>query len=204
MSQDQYQQHQNEGQGGQPPYPPQYGQPPQFYPQQGAVPRKKHWVRNTLLGIVIGFFALIVIGVAAGSGSSGSGSTAAGTAPAVTPSAGASPSAAPASTGPSMTTGEQQAVDGARGYLAMGSGFSYKSLLNQLTSSVGDGDTTADAKFAIDYLHPDWDAQAVDAAKGYLQMGGFSRSSMINQLTSSAGDGFTESQAEYAATKVGL
>lgn len=46
--------------------------------------------------------------------------------------------------------------------------------------------------------------QAVDAAKGYMQMGGFSRASLIEQLTSSAGNGFTQAQAEYAASKVGL
>lgn len=107
-----------------------------------------------------------------------------------------------------MTTGQQQAVEGAQSYLSMGSGFSYESLLDQLTSSAGDGDTTADAEFAISYLEStggvNWDQQAVDSAKGYLQMGGFSRSSLIDQLTSSDGDGFTESQAEYAADKVGL
>lgn len=103
-----------------------------------------------------------------------------------------------------MTTAQQQAVEAAQGYLQMGSGFSYKGLLNQLTSSAGDGFSQADAKFAINYLKPDWNAQAVEAAKGYMQMGGFSRASLIEQLTSSAGDGFTMSQAEYAANQVGL
>jgi Host cell surface-exposed lipoprotein len=88
--------------------------------------------------------------------------------------------------------------------LQMGSGFSYESLLQQLTSSAGDGFSTADAEFAINHLHPDWDQQAVDAAKGYMQMGGFSRDGLIQQLTSSYGDGFTEAQAEYAASQVGL
>jgi len=156
---------------------------------------------------------------------------------------------------PAMTTAQQQAVDSAQGYLQMGSGFSYEGLLQQLTSSSGDGFSTADATFAINYLHPDWyqqavdsaqgylqlgsgfsyqgllqqltstsgagfterqaeyainhlnpnwDQQAVEAAKGYMQMGGFSRQSLIDQLTSSYGSGFTEAQAEYAATQVGL
>jgi hypothetical protein len=98
----------------------------------------------------------------------------------------------------------QQAVDAAKGYLSLGQGFSEQGLLQQLTSSAGNGFTQAQAEFAINYLHPDWDQQAVEAAKGYLQLGGFSRASLIQQLTSSAGSGFTEAQAEYAANQVGL
>ena len=60
-----------------------------------------------------------------------------------------------------------------------------------------------DAQFAINYLKPDWNAQAVDSAKGYMQMGGFSHASLMEQLTS-LGEGFTEAQAEYAVAKVGL
>jgi hypothetical protein len=103
-----------------------------------------------------------------------------------------------------MTTAQQQAVDSAHSYLSMGSGFSHESLLQQLTSSAGSGFSVADATFAINYLNPDWDAQAVEAAQGYMQMGGFSASSLTQQLTSDAGDGFTQAQAEYAVNKVGL
>jgi len=99
---------------------------------------------------------------------------------------------------------DQQAVDSAQGYLGMGSGFSDQGLLKQLTSSAGSGFTEAQAEYAINHLHPDWDTQAVDAAKGYMQIGGFSRASLIQQLTSSYGSGFTETQAEYAASQVGL
>jgi hypothetical protein len=99
---------------------------------------------------------------------------------------------------------DQQAVEAAQGYLNLGSGFSEQGLLNQLTSSTGSGFTEAQAEFAVNQLHPDWDAQAVDAAKGYMQIGGFSRASLIQQLTSSYGSGFTEAQAEYAASAVGL
>ena len=99
---------------------------------------------------------------------------------------------------------DQQAVDSARGYLGMGSGFSEQGLLKQLTSSAGSGFTEAQAEYAISNLHPDWNVQAVDAAKGYMQIGGFSRASLIQQLTSSYGSGFTEAQAEYAASEVGL
>ena len=127
------------------------------------------------------------------------------------PAAPATPQALPASTtaaapaAPVMPAAEQQAVTAAQGYLNLGSGFSAESLLKQLTSSYGDGFAQSDAQFAINYLQPDWDAQAVLAAKGYLSLDtGFSRSSLIQQLTSSYGDGFTEAQAEYAASKVGL
>lgn len=106
---------------------------------------------------------------------------------------------------PAMTAAQEQAVAAAQSYLEMGSGFSYNSLLDQLTSSAGEGFNQADAKFAISYLDPDWNAQAVMAAKGYLNLGtGFSRSGLIEQLTSAYGDGFTQAQAEYAAGKVGL
>lgn len=188
-------------------YQPQYYPPPGQYPQQP--PRRKSWARRhwflTFITFpVAGLLLIVVIAAAASSGSSGSTPVASSGAPAAAPSAATRPSTPAAPSSPSMTVGEQQAVDGAQQYLAMGSGFSYNSLLNQLTSSDGDGDTAADAEFAIKHLNPDWDAQAVDAAKGYLQMGGFSRASLIDQLTSSDGDGFTEAQAEYAADKVGL
>jgi hypothetical protein len=96
---------------------------------------------------------------------------------------------------------DQQAVDAAKGYLSIGQGFSQQGLLQQLTSSAGSGFTEAQAEYAINYLHPDWDAQAVDAAKGYLQLGGFSQASLLQQLTSSAGSGFTQAQAEYAVSQ---
>jgi host cell surface-exposed lipoprotein len=99
---------------------------------------------------------------------------------------------------------DAQAVDAAGDYLSEGEGFSEQGLLQQLTSSAGAGFTEAQAEYAITSLHPDWDAQAVDAAKGYMQMGGFSQASLIQQLTSSAGSGFTQAQAEYAASQVGL
>ena len=103
-----------------------------------------------------------------------------------------------------MTVSQQQAVDAAQSYLSMGSGFSAYSLAQQLTSSSGNGFSAADAQFAISHLNPDWDAQAVDAAKGYVQMGGFSAASLTQQLTSSSGNGFTEAQAAYAVAQVGL
>lgn len=110
----------------------------------------------------------------------------------------------PTQTAPALTTAQQQAVDAAQNYLDLGTGFSKQGLLKQLTSSYGNGFSEKDAEFAVSYLKPDWNAQAVEAAKGYLKLGGFSRASLIQQLTSSYGSGFTEAQAEYAADKVGL
>ena len=129
-------------------------------------------------------------------------STAAPASSAPAPATPASTPAAPSS--PSMTTAQQQAVEAAQNYLALGQGFSYEGLLQQLTSSSGSGFTQAQAEYAINYLNPNWDQQAVEAAKGYLKLGGFSRDSLIQQLTSSAGSGFTQAQAEYAVNNVGL
>jgi Host cell surface-exposed lipoprotein len=120
------------------------------------------------------------------------------------PASSAPASSAPTATAPAMSAADQQAVDAAQNYLDLGSGFSAESLYNQLTSSYGSGFTSAQANFAISYLHPDWDAQAVEAAKGYMNLGGFSRDSLIQQLTSNYGNGFTYAQAEYAANQVGL
>jgi hypothetical protein len=98
-----------------------------------------------------------------------------------------------------MTVAQQQAVDAAQGYVSDGEGFSEQGLLSQLTSSAGDGLSQSDAQFAINYVHPNWDAQSVDAAAGYLSGGqGFSEQGLLQQLTTSAGSGFTEAQAEYA------
>lgn len=103
---------------------------------------------------------------------------------------------------PAMTAGEQQAVTSAQGYLTDGQGFSYAGLLQQLTSQAGEGFSTADATFALHNLNPDWNAQAVIAAKGYLSDGeGFSQNSLEQQLSSPAGDGFTPAQAEYGTTQ---
>jgi hypothetical protein len=177
---------------------------------------KRHKVISGLLVVV----ALIVGIVAASSGSSKPPVTTAvsSTSPVATlssapytppPTTAAPTTAAPAPVNtpstPAMAADEQQAVDAAQNYLDLGSGFSYQGLLKQLTSSYGNGFPTATAVVAISYLHPDWDAQAVEAAKSYMSLGeGFSRASLIQQLTSSYGSGFTEAQAEYAANKVGL
>jgi Host cell surface-exposed lipoprotein len=116
------------------------------------------------------------------------------------------PAAAPiqqAPSTPSMTPSQQQAVQAAQGYLSDGEGFSAYSLNQQLTSSFGDGFSQADSQFAINYLNPNWDTQAVEAAQGYVNDGeGFSQAGLTQQLTSTYGDGFTNAQADYAVSQV--
>jgi hypothetical protein len=104
-----------------------------------------------------------------------------------------------------LSASAYQAMIAARGYLKIGIGFSKLSLIDQLTSKYGNGFSKKSARAAIDYLKPNWKAQAVVAAKGYLKSGiGFSRSSLIDQLTSRYGNRFTVSQAKYAAKRAGL
>ena len=204
------------------PWPPQDQQyAPQLPPwqQQSAMPpqtpkgqKRKSWpARHKVLTGLIASGALVVIGAAASasnkpsttaSDTGAAGSSASASASSAAASSAPSTAAAPSS--PSMTTAQQQAVEAAQGYLSMGSGFSEQGLIKQLTSSAGNGFTEAQAEYAVNHLHPDWDAQAVDAAKGYMQIGGFSQATLIQQLTSSYGSGFTEAQAEYAASQVGL
>jgi Host cell surface-exposed lipoprotein len=99
---------------------------------------------------------------------------------------------------------QQQALDSAQSYLALGSGFSRHGLIDQLDSPYGGKFSVADATWAADHAGADWDAQAVLAAKGYMQLGGFSRASLIDQLDSPYGGKFTLAQATYAANQVGL
>jgi hypothetical protein len=104
---------------------------------------------------------------------------------------------------PAMTPTQQQAVEAAQQYLTGGEGFSAEGLLQQLTSSYGNGFSAADAQFAINYLNPNWDAQAVESAQGYMQTEpGWSQSGLEQQLTSTYGSGFTQAQADYAVNKV--
>jgi hypothetical protein len=66
--------------------------------------------------------------------------------------AAAAPAAVPGTPAPgtlAMSIAEQQAVTAAQGYLDLGSGFSYQSLLKQLTSSYGSGFTEAQAEYAV-------------------------------------------------------
>jgi hypothetical protein len=178
-------------------------------PQSPTGQKRKSWpARHKLLTALIAFGALVVIIVVASpsnkppataSDTGAAGSAASPSAAVSSAAASSAPSTPAAPASPSMTGSQQQAVDSAEGYLSDGQGFSKQGLLSQLTSTAGDGFSKSDAEFAIEYLNPDWDAQAVDSAEGYLGGGqGFSEQGLLQQLTSTAGEGFTEAQADYA------
>lgn len=107
------------------------------------------------------------------------------------------PEAATGLTGP-----QKNAVRSAKQYLRM-TGFSREGLIDQLSSSAGEGYDVADATAAVDSLDVDWNANAVRSAKQYLNMTGFSCKGLIDQLSSSAGEKYTESQAAYGARQAG-
>ena len=115
------------------------------------------------------------------------------------------PTTTPATTPPTtVSLQEQNAIQAAQQYLSLGTGFSQVGLIQQLSSSAGDGYPLAIATAAVDSLNVDWNAQAVLAAKGYLGISSFSCSGLEQQLDSSSGSQFTVAQATYAATQVGL
>ena len=120
-------------------------------------------------------------------------------APATTAPAAPATSAPAAPAGP--TVSQQQALDSAQSYLALGSGFSRQGLIDQLDSPYGGKFSVADATWAADHAGADWDAQAVLAAKSYMQLGGFSRQSLIDQLDSPYGGKFTLAQATTPQTR---
>ena len=102
-----------------------------------------------------------------------------------------------------LTQSQQNAYQAAQNYL-QDQGFSKQGLINQLSSSSGDGYSVHDATVAVDSLNVDWNAEAVKSAKDYLKDQSFSCQGLVEQLSSSAGDNYTEEQAQYAAHKVGL
>ncbi len=64
-------------------------------------------------------------------------------------------------------------------------------------------DSVNDATVAVNSLTVDWNAEAVQAAKEYLQTQAFSCSNLIQQLDSPDGSQFTVSQATYGAQQAG-
>jgi len=101
------------------------------------------------------------------------------------------------------TLSQQNALRSAEQYLETSS-FSEAGLIEQLSSEAGSKYSHADAVFAVEHLHVNWNEQAVKAAKEYLSTSSFSCQGLIEQLSSEAGSKFTAAQAEYAANKVGL
>lgn len=97
---------------------------------------------------------------------------------------------------------QKNAVRSAKVYLSL-SGFSRAGLIEQLSSSYGDGYSVSDATVAVSSLAVDWNVQATRSAKQYLELMGFSCSGLIDQLSSDYGDKYTRSQASYGAHQAG-
>lgn len=108
-----------------------------------------------------------------------------------------------APTTPPLTQQEQSALASAKQYLSTEPGFSQQGLIDQLDSPDGGGYSVNDATVAVDSLNENWNAQAVLAAKNYLQTQPFSCSDLIQQLDSPDGGEFTAAQATYGATQAG-
>jgi hypothetical protein len=124
-----------------------------------------------------------------------------------TPTSSASPSAEPTSTPtveaapaepekPELTVSQSNAVRSGQSYLDY-SGFSRSGLIGQLEY---EDYSTGDATFAVDYLAPDWNAEAAETAKSYLEYSSFSRQGLIDQLIY---EGFSSAEAEYGVTAAG-
>jgi len=101
------------------------------------------------------------------------------------------------------TVSQQNALKEAESYL-QSSAFSETGLIEQLSSEAGSGFPRADAVWAVEHLHVNWNEQAVKEAESYLHTSSFSCQGLIEQLSSEAGSKFTVAQAEYGAKKVGL
>lgn len=72
-------------------------------------------------------------------------------------------------------------------------------IYDQLTSSYGDKFSPSDAKFAVDKLEGvNWNQNALETAKNYLNNLHLSKNDIYDQLTSQYGGKFTPEQATYA------
>ena len=101
-----------------------------------------------------------------------------------------------------LTRPQKNAVRSAEQYINM-TGFSRDGLIEQLSSSAGNGYEVADATVAVDSLNIDWNEQAIRSAEQYLDMTGFSCDGLIEQLSSSAGSKYTIDEATHGAQQAG-
>jgi hypothetical protein len=112
------------------------------------------------------------------------------------------PKATPTPTGSALTNQQQNAARSAQQYLSF-MAFSRQGLIDQLSSSSGDGYAVNDATIAVDSLNVDWNKEAVQSAKDYLKLQPFSCNGLIQQLDSAYGEQFTVAQATYGAQQAG-
>lgn len=107
---------------------------------------------------------------------------------------------------PKLTIGQSNALRSAEQYLNV-MAFSRAGLIQQLTSEYGEGYAPEDAEFAISSLEQagkvDWNAEAAESARSYLDSMSFSRDGLFQQLTSDYGAGFTPEQANAGLAAVG-
>jgi len=94
------------------------------------------------------------------------------------------------------------ALRSAQQYINM-TAFSRDGLIDQLSSSSGEGYSRADSVAAVDSLDVDWNEQAAKSAAKYLEMQCFSCDGLIQQLSSSSGEKFTRAQATFGAKQAG-
>jgi len=96
-----------------------------------------------------------------------------------------------------LTIGQSNAVEKAISYIEY-TAFSQKGLTKQLEF---EGFSTADAKFAVNYIDVDWFEQAALKAASYLDFSSFSRKGLIDQLIF---EGFSREEAVYGVDQTGL
>ena len=98
----------------------------------------------------------------------------------------------------------EQAYESAKSYLSF-SAFSRQGLIDQLTSEYGEQFEADEAEYAVSTLESngevDWNEQAYESAKSYLEYSAFSLDGLIEQLESEYGEQFTHEQAVYGAEK---
>lgn len=98
---------------------------------------------------------------------------------------------------PSVPTEYKSALSKATAY-ATTMHMSKQGVYDQLTSEYGEKFTAEAAKYAIDNVKADWNANALAKAKDYQTQMQMSRSAIHDQLTSSYGEKFTQPEADYA------
>lgn len=80
---------------------------------------------------------------------------------------------------------------------------SKEDLFEQLTSKYGDNYSMPAAQYAVDHVHTNWNKQAVESGKIYINDKiTKSKSELYDQLSSHYGDQFTPQQARYAVNKL--
>jgi hypothetical protein len=104
----------------------------------------------------------------------------------------------PAPTTKAVSAEQQNATEKAQDYLDGATGFSRKSLIEQLNF---EGYPAKVSTAAVDSLRVDWYKQAEVKAKDYLSGQSFSRSGLISQLEY---EGFSAAQARHGVKAAGL